>query len=67
LQVTALADTGTTTINVTSDTAAVKTAINDFITEYNKVQSIIDTQTASTTDCEGQGHRRHSGQRGRRG
>jgi flagellar hook-associated protein 2 len=44
---------GTTRINVTTDTAAVKTAINDFITEYNKVQSIIDTQTASTTDAKG--------------
>lgn len=52
LSVTALG-VGTTTINVTSDTAAVKTAINDFITEYNKVQSIIDTQTASTTDSKG--------------
>ncbi len=52
LSVTALA-IGTTTINVATDTAAVKTAINEFITEYNKVQSIIDTQTASTTDAQG--------------
>ncbi len=52
LSVSALA-IGTTTINVTSDTAAVKTAITDFITEYNKLQSSIDSQTASTTDAKG--------------
>lgn len=52
LAVTALA-VGTTSISVASDTTAIKTAINDFITDYNKVQSIIDTQTASTTDSKG--------------
>ncbi len=52
LSVTALA-TGTSTITVGSDTAVIKTAITDFITEYNKVQSIIDAQTASTTDSKG--------------
>ncbi len=52
LSVTALA-TGASTITVGSDTATIKTAINDFITEYNKVQSIIDAQTASTTDSKG--------------
>ena len=52
LSVTALA-VGTTSINVSSDTSTIKTAINDFLTEYNKVQSIIDTQTASTTDSKG--------------
>ena len=52
LSVTALA-TGASTITVGSDTAVIKTAINDFIAEYNKVQSIIDAQTASTTDSKG--------------
>jgi flagellar hook-associated protein 2 len=52
LQVTALAE-GATTISVTSDTATVRTAITDFIEQYNKVQSVIDTQTASTTDSKG--------------
>lgn len=52
LQVTALAE-GTTTVSVTSDTSAVKTAITDFIEQFNKVQSVIDTQTASTTDAQG--------------
>lgn len=52
LAVTATA-VGTTTITVSSDTSTIKTAINDFITEYNKVQSIIDSQTASTTDAKG--------------
>ncbi len=52
LSVTALA-TGASTVTVASDTTVIKTAINDFITEYNKVQSIIDAQTASTTDAKG--------------
>ncbi len=52
LSVTAVT-TGASTITVGSDTAVIKTAINDFITEYNKVQSIIDAQTASTTDSKG--------------
>ena len=52
LSVTALA-TGASNITVGSDTAVIKTAINDFIAEYNKVQSIIDAQTASTTDSKG--------------
>lgn len=52
LSVTATA-VGTATITVGTDTSAIKTAINDFITDYNKVQSIIDSQTASTTDSKG--------------
>jgi flagellar hook-associated protein 2 len=52
LSVTALA-TGASTVTVASDTTVIKTAINDFVTEYNKVQSIIDAQTASTTDAKG--------------
>ena len=52
LSINALA-TGVSTITVGSDTAAIKAAINDFVTEYNKVQSIIDSQTASTTDSKG--------------
>jgi flagellar hook-associated protein 2 len=52
LNVTAL-KSGTVTIGVQSDTAKIKQGINDFITQYNKVQSLIDTQTASTTDSTG--------------
>lgn len=52
LSVTALQQ-GATTVNVTSDTATMKQAIQDFLTEYNKVQSMIDTQTASSTDAQG--------------
>lgn len=44
---------GESTISVGTDTAAIKSAITDFITEYNKVQSIIDSQTASTTNSKG--------------
>ncbi len=43
----------TTTITVSSDTAKVSTAINDFLAEYNKSQALIDAQTASTTDAKG--------------
>lgn len=52
LSVTALGE-GTVSVTVSSDTAKIKTAIQDFIAEYNKVQSIIDTQTASSTDDDG--------------
>jgi flagellar hook-associated protein 2 len=52
LSVTAL-DKGTTTITVASDTATIKQAISDFVTEFNKVQSMIASQTASTTDSTG--------------
>ncbi|MEI2727103.1 MAG: flagellar filament capping protein FliD [Verrucomicrobiota bacterium] len=52
LSVTALAE-GAATVTVSTDTAKIKTAINDFLTEYNKTQSGIDTQTASTTDAKG--------------
>lgn len=52
LSVTALA-IGSATVTVSTDTAKIKTAINDFLAEYNKAQSLIDTQTASTTDAKG--------------
>jgi flagellar hook-associated protein 2 len=52
LSVTALRG-GTTTVTVGSDTASVKTALSDFITEYNKVQSLITTDTVSSTDAKG--------------
>jgi flagellar hook-associated protein 2 len=46
-------DKGTTTFTVSSDSAKIKTAITDFITEYNNLQKLIDTNTASTTDASG--------------
>lgn len=52
LTVTALAEESTT-ITVSSDSSKIKTALKDFLTEYNKAQSMIDTQTASTTDAQG--------------
>lgn len=52
LTVTALKE-GETTVTVSTDTAKIKTAIQDFIAEYNKTQSVIDTQTASSTDAKG--------------
>lgn len=53
LSVTALNQGATFDVVVASDTAKIKTAITDFITDYNKAQSVIDTQTASTTDSKG--------------
>jgi flagellar hook-associated protein 2 len=41
------------TVTVGADTEKVKTALNDFISEYNKTQSLIDSQTAITTDANG--------------
>ena len=52
LSVTALAK-GTFNVTVGSDTSKIKTAITNLVTEYNKVQSVINTQTASTTDSTG--------------
>jgi flagellar hook-associated protein 2 len=44
---------GTTTVTVSSDTAGVRTAITDFIDAYNKAQSLIASETASSTDADG--------------
>lgn len=41
------------TVTVSGDAAAVKTGIADFVSQYNKVQSLIGTNTASTTDDKG--------------
>ncbi|MEW6304179.1 MAG: flagellar filament capping protein FliD [Verrucomicrobiota bacterium] len=46
-------DEGAVTITVASDTAKIKTALTDFIAEFNKAQSVIDSQTASSTDAKG--------------
>jgi flagellar hook-associated protein 2 len=52
LSITALAE-DTTTVAVSSDGSKIKQAINDFIAAYNQAQSLIDTQTASSTDANG--------------
>jgi flagellar hook-associated protein 2 len=52
LSVTVLKE-GSFSITVNSDVAKIKTAITDFITEYNKTQSLIQTNTASSTDAKG--------------
>jgi flagellar hook-associated protein 2 len=44
---------GSSTISVAADTSKIKTAITDFIASYNKIQTLIDTQTASSTDSTG--------------
>lgn len=52
LSVSALKE-GSTTVTVGTDTAKIKAAVTDFIEAYNQVQSLIDTQTASSTDAKG--------------
>lgn len=52
LTVTAL-KTGSTAVTVSSDTAQIGQAINDFVTAFNQAQSLIATDTASTTDATG--------------
>lgn len=46
-------NTGSTVVGVAADTGKIQTAITDFVSAYNKVQSLIDTQTASSTDAKG--------------
>jgi flagellar hook-associated protein 2 len=53
LTINALKENSTTTIQVSSDTEKVKKAITDFVDQYNKVQSLIDGQTDSSTDSSG--------------
>ncbi|MGZ8900156.1 MAG: flagellar filament capping protein FliD, partial [Limisphaerales bacterium] len=52
LNVTALAESSVT-VTIGNDTEKVKTAIQGFIEEYNKAQSILETNTASSTDNKG--------------
>ena len=52
LSVTALKE-GAVTITVSTDTAKIKSAVTDFIDAYNKAQTLIDNQTASSTDSKG--------------
>ena len=53
LSVTALKEGASTSVTVSADTEKVKSAISDFITEYNSLQSMIESETASTTDSSG--------------
>lgn len=46
--------TGSFSIDVASDEERIKSAIIDFITEYNKSQSLIDSETASSTNADGE-------------
>jgi flagellar hook-associated protein 2 len=46
--------TGSFSVEVGADTAKIKTAITDFVDAYNKIQSLIETDTASSTDADGE-------------
>jgi len=52
LTLTALTE-GTTTVTVEQDTDKVKSTIQSFLEAYNKVQSMLDDYTSSTTDSKG--------------
>ncbi len=52
LSVTALKE-GAVAVSVANDTTKIKAAITSFIDSYNRVQSIIETNTASSTDAKG--------------
>lgn len=52
LSVTAL-KLGESSLQISSDTAAIKKGITDFLDEFNKTQALIDKETASTTDSKG--------------
>lgn len=49
----AVLDEADFTVSVTSDTSKIRKAITDFVDDYNRVQSLIETNTASTTDAKG--------------
>ena len=48
-----LLKTGTSTISLASDSSAIKGAIKNFIEDYNRAQSTIDSLTSSSTDSAG--------------
>ncbi len=52
LSLTAL-DKGTITVTVSTDTSKISSAIQNFISDYNKVQSYITSQAATATDANG--------------
>lgn len=41
------------TVTVATDKDKIKKALTDFVDDYNRVQALIDTNTASTTDAKG--------------
>lgn len=53
ITVNALAEGSTATVTVSSDTSRIRGAINSLIDDYNRAQSTIDSQTASSTDSAG--------------
>jgi flagellar hook-associated protein 2 len=53
LSVTALKQQSSATVTVSSDTNKIQTAITDFISAYNSAQNLINTDTASSTDAQG--------------
>ena len=53
LTVTALREGSTAVVNVGADTETIRLALSGFVEQYNKVQSLIDTQTAINSAADG--------------
>jgi flagellar hook-associated protein 2 len=53
LTVTALREGETSTVHVQTDTGAIREAIVQFLEEYNKVQSMLESQTGRSIDSKG--------------
>jgi flagellar hook-associated protein 2 len=53
LQVTALKQGGSATVNIGVDSTKIQTAVTGFVSEYNTIQSLIDSQNAVTKDSSG--------------
>jgi len=53
LTVTALRAGSTAVVNVGADTETIRLALSGFVEQYNKVQSLIDTQTAINSSADG--------------
>ena len=53
LSVTALKEGSSTSVTVSSDKSRIRSVIQSFLDDYNRAQSTIDTQTASSTNATG--------------
>jgi flagellar hook-associated protein 2 len=53
LTVTALKEGGTAVVTVATDTAKIQSVVSEFVEQYNKAQSLIDSQTAIHISADG--------------
>jgi flagellar hook-associated protein 2 len=53
LSLTVLTNNSTASVSIASDNSKIESAVSDFVNQYNRVQSLITTDTASTTSSTG--------------